>query len=118
MIEESLGITETDQMVHISEEQQNLFKDWDWLNPQSQLAPSPQQLDVAFLKKHHQFPLGLQVYLVNDNINQPTACTGQGKIIFSLDELPIGVSYLSPHGALIKRTRQKTVKVMDTEIYL
>jgi hypothetical protein len=130
MIEESLGILDLDNIMPLTEQQQELFKDWDWLNPATQLvnsqlvcltsqAPSPQQLDVAFLKKHHQFPLGLQVYLIKDNEDiQSARCSGQGKVIFALDELPIGTSFLSPHGAVIRRTRSNTVKVMDTEILI
>lgn len=81
-------------------------------------APSPQQLDVAFLKKNHHFPLGLQVYFVDESDTEQVRSNGQGKVIFSLNELPVGTSFLSPHGALIQRVKPNIVKVLDTEIHI
>eukprot|EP01126_Amoeba_proteus_P051551 TRINITY_DN6161_c0_g3_i9.p1 TRINITY_DN6161_c0_g3~~TRINITY_DN6161_c0_g3_i9.p1 ORF type:complete len:254 (-),score=67.01 TRINITY_DN6161_c0_g3_i9:314-1075(-) len=117
---ESLGINEDDVLLPLAPEQTQIFEDWNWLNPLADIKPTPQQKDIYFIRNNHNYPMGLRVEYVDNTTSQDSQRVGtkMGKVIFSLEELPVGVSFLTPNGAHLKRVDHMTVLVEDDAVSL
>jgi len=104
VLDDVFGVDEKDFTdKKLTPDEQQLFGEWDWINPKFPKGLTSVEEDLCILKSTPSFPQGLRVF--------PCTDTKIGKVYFSLKEFPVQVEFLTERGNHVERLNDKQVQL-------